>query len=790
MQDLLIDDVVLYLEAKGHNVRQLSDGTYRTNCPIHNGKNKTSFVIFDNGVGELIGYDCKSCGAKGFFIIEDDEIKIRESGYQIKRKESLPNLRKKAQKKADTFKSNRDKVSGYSGSNATNYKDFTNTIIQHYKQFINSGKKHSEYFEKRMVSEKIIEKYKLSIVYFKGAYRVIIPSWKNNKAYSFNSRSIDDHVQPKSIKCKLNDTDDNGNIIRYDYLYFNSRYIYKDVEEPIYIVEGEFDALSMESIGFKAIALSGTGSLNKIQEEIISSNTNNTYILIPDNDEAGYKMLESCQIPYFKIPEEYKDINDYIVDNKLNINKVVKYIKKNTKSAKNKAKELRRSLRAKQLYNQWYVRNPKTGKISNINPGILTEYLLNKYRALNTKDMMYIYEDGVYKYKDDVEVKGLIAENIEYQYRRSNTIKDIFNLWYIDKSIKINTNDLNSNPYVLNLKNGLLDLRTMELQEHTPDLYSTIQLNANYNPEAKGERFLKFLDDIVPDKEMQLLIQEIFGYAMTNFNNAKKAFIFYGVGDSGKSTLLNVLEDMVDNKYISNIPLQDLGDRFNKALLFGKILNIYSDLPSKPMRDDNILKLLTGNDTVNAEFKGKDGFSFKNKAKFIFSTNELPDNYGDKTNEFYKRLIIIPFQHSVPKEKQDPELNIKLKEEADFIFNWALTGLKRLMKNNFIFTENETTQKLLNEYKDSYNNVTYFVKNICELDENAYTIKSELYKTYRIFCKNNGLEPLGSRNFFKEIEKEYPSIDADARFPRSRKRAFKGIAIIEDVDESDYECLI
>ena len=130
------------------------------------------------------------------------------------------------------------------------------------------------------------------------------------------------------------------------------------------------------------------------------------------------------------------------------------------------------------------------------------------------------------------------------------------------------------------------------------------------------------------------------GYSLTPFNNAKKAFVFNGKGDTGKSTFLNIIEDMITERHISNIPIQGLGDRFNTAELFGKLVNIYADLPSTPIRDGSMLKVLTGGDKVSAERKGQDPFTFLNKAKFIFSCNGLPPNYGDRSDAFYNRLII------------------------------------------------------------------------------------------------------------------------------------------------------
>ncbi len=118
------------------------------------------------------------------------------------------------------------------------------------------------------------------------------------------------------------------------------------------------------------------------------------------------------------------------------------------------------------------------------------------------------------------------------------------------------------------------------------------------------------------------------------------------------------------------------GDRFNRAELFGKLANIFADLPSKSIDDNGMFKALTGEDFITAERKNKDPFSFRPYARFLFSCNEIPRNYGDRSEGFYRRLLIIRFEKSVPKAKRDPNLAEKLAAERDGILMWALTGLK------------------------------------------------------------------------------------------------------------------
>ena len=128
---------------------------------------------------------------------------------------------------------------------------------------------------------------------------------------------------------------------------------------------------------------------------------------------------------------------------------------------------------------------------------------------------------------------------------------------------------------------------------------------------------------------------------------------------------------------------QALNERFKTAELFGKLANIFADLPTKNIDDNGIFKALVGEDYLTVEKKNKNPFSFQSYARLLFSCNSIPKNYGDRSDGFYRRLIIMRFNKSVPPDKRDPDLLAKFSSEADGIFRFALEGLKRLMRNKY-----------------------------------------------------------------------------------------------------------
>jgi len=297
-----------------------------------------------------------------------------------------------------------------------------------------------------------------------------------------------------------------------------------------------------------------------------------------------------------------------------------------------------------------------------------------------------------------------------------------------------------------------------KLKPHTPEYYSTVQINAVYDKEAKCEQFLKYLSDSFGDEEIRL-VQEILGYLLIPVNKAQKSFVFVGAGNAGKSTLLSVAQEiLLGRENVSNVAWQNLNDRFKTAELFGKLANIFADLPSKNIDDNGMFKSITGEDYITVEKKNKAPFSFKPYAKLVFSCNDIPKNYGDRSTAFYRRLIIIRFDKAIPMDKRDTSLMEKLIFETNGIFMWALEGLKRLIQNDYVFSETDRTKYEVEKYRIDSNSVLSFVENYCEIDNKLFVEIKELYARYKEYCNESGLNPVSQIRFGKEIRENYENI--------------------------------
>ena len=413
-------------------------------------------------------------------------------------------------------------------------------------------------------------------------------------------------------------------------------------------------------------------------------------------------------------------------------------------------------------------------------PDILANTMTKEEHVYYAAERYFRYNAGVYREISDLQAANMVRTKMLEGTIRLNQINDAEGQWRMQILREIN--ELNSNLFLINLRNGLYDVLEDKLLPHTPEYLCTVQLNVSYDHDATCPRFLKFLHESVEDDQVHL-IQEILGYFMVPVTRAQKSFVIVGEAGAGKSQLLLVLNEILLGKEnVSNVSWQALNERFKTAELFGKLANIFADLPTKNIDDNGIFKALVGEDYLTAERKNKNPFNFQSKARLIFSCNSIPRNYGDRSEGFYRRLIIIRFGHAVPKDKIDPELIDKFRSEADGIFLFALEGLQRLIKQDFKFSETEANRIELQHYREESNSVLGFVADCCVLDPKCEVGSQELFNQYKSYCADSNLSPCSQKTFTKELEAAYGSKVKKGVDKLGKRRTWRGIKFNTDLD--------
>ncbi len=248
-------------------------------------------------------------------------------------------------------------------------------------------------------------------------------------------------------------------------------------------------------------------------------------------------------------------------------------------------------------------------------------------------------------------------------------------------------------------------------------------------------------------------IYQMIGYILVPGNEAKAYFLLQGESNSGKSILGKFLECYFPPELVTSLDISRLGGQHLPDALSTSCLNLSMDLPNGKMSAKSvaILKMLTGDDIITHEVKYKDAKPYRNKCKFVFSTN-FPLDMQIYDQAFLNRTVCIPFSKSVPYERQDPKLLDKLNAERPYITAKALALYYVLRKNNFRFSGDDHIKPKVTYQMDPNDIIKSFFKVHCEItyNDNDFVSTAELYNEYLAFCSENGMQALSSMQGFSQ----------------------------------------
>ena len=218
------------------------------------------------------------------------------------------------------------------------------------------------------------------------------------------------------------------------------------------------------------------------------------------------------------------------------------------------------------------------------------------------------------------------------------------------------------------------------------------------------------------------------------------------------AAVIRMIDTMIGSENISNISLNQLTQRFSAFGLMGRLLNSCADLEIDALSDVSTLKKVLGEDMISAEAKGKDAVSFRSYAKLIFSTNELPIVRAEKTNGFYRRLLILTMDR-VP-EKRETDFFDRLSAEIDDFIRISVKALERLYAIGRI-TESPGSVEAVKRLRCDSDTVEAFlterVEKVPDSTENRIK-KSDLYRSYEEFCRDMERQSLTKQNFYRSMK--------------------------------------
>jgi len=367
----------------------------------------------------------------------------------------------------------------------------------------------------------------------------------------------------------------------------------------------------------------------------------------------------------------------------------------------------------------------------------------------------YQYQDGFFKPLEQEDVRSKLYEFMMLSglldFREASRVRSKLECFMSLESVRVTPTDVDKDHY-LNVRNGLLDMRNMQLVPHTSQYFSTSQVPFRYDPEETATPlFNAFLNTITASRvDKQRFLQEMFGYCLTPSVGYQVAFLLIGTGANGKSTLIEVLQRLLGMDACSSLTLDQLVRPFMCAGLFGKKLNVVEEISNNYFESDQIKRLITGQE-ITADRKFKTALRFKPFAKFIFAVNRLP-RVNDNSEALFRRFKVIEFPVVIPVNDRDPNMVAKLMTEASGILNWAIEGLRRLhIQGGFSHYEGE--EEALDMFRSENSPITEFlVSKLVRADAGAPPISLEdVYRAYESFCRTRNYGLKSMTNFREEL---------------------------------------
>lgn len=407
-------------------------------------------------------------------------------------------------------------------------------------------------------------------------------------------------------------------------------------------------------------------------------------------------------------------------------------------------------------------------------------------------EIRYIYRNGVYQTANDSDIMQILMKYIEdFNIRLLNptVLKQALEL--LDCTCQHCPHDImNTSEDYINFRNGILNIHSLELTEHTSELMSSIQIPCNWNGiETPTPNFDKFMNTLTNgDISTQKLILEYIGAVISNIQGwrFKKAMFLLGKGNTGKSTLINLIAGLIGSQNVAERDLKSLNERFGKTAAYNKRLIYSNDLAFMKIEENAVFKNLTGGDSISIEFKNKEPFDFKFKGFLLYGMNDLPHFGGDKGDHVYDRIIIVKCDNVVPKNQLDPNLERKLFEERDGIIYKAVMALREAVGRNYQFSITQDCIENLTEYKreNSYP-VEFWTTYMRPLnpDEKPSLESQRLYDFFKHWCSQLGLARVPSApEFRKEV-----SAFCKQNWSDMTKRYKQGVMLVDYEMNNDWK---
>ena len=311
--------------------------------------------------------------------------------------------------------------------------------------------------------------------------------------------------------------------------------------------------------------------------------------------------------------------------------------------------------------------------------------------------------------------------------------------------------EFDRNPWLLNVRNGVLDLQTGELRPHdSRDRLTKLAPVEWLGLKAKAPQWDDHLNYIMDgDHEVVAFLHRAWGYSLTGDTREQKLFIAHGRGANGKSVTLEVLRGVLGD-YATQTPAETLmvkrhgGASNDIARLRGARMVTAVEAEASARLAEVLVKQITGGDTVSARFLYKEFFEFQPEFKIWLAVNQKPTIYGTD-HAIWRRIIFIPFEVTIPEERRVKGIASKLRKEASGILARLVRGCLEWQKSGL--AEPEVLKIATARYREEEDRLAGFLAARCDVGKGKFATAADLYETYKSWAEDVGEEPVKWNQF-------------------------------------------
>lgn len=392
----------------------------------------------------------------------------------------------------------------------------------------------------------------------------------------------------------------------------------------------------------------------------------------------------------------------------------------------------------------------------------LAEKLLKSGEFRIFGEDIYFLHSKIYKLATVETLAHYLAnalEDSEIWNLSVNNLRDAADMFLMRYRDKIPQAQLSTGKILFN--NGLLDIETGNFVKQTDDDFLLFSVNACYYPYEKIETpvFDSFVDVLTDgNKDIKKLLVEFLGYVLLHENCGHTFFVLGPARNSGKTTLCLFLERLIGGKQVSNVDLQRL-DRTNEIeSLKGKVLNIQADSEMRVIAPAAVgqIKRISYKNRTYTDMQNSEEYQ-RFFPKFIIEASK-PLSLKEPDAELWKLITVIPFVKPVAFEDEIEDLLDTLWKERDGIVQKAVKGARRLINNDYEFTDCTVSELLRTQWEhNEVATIGSFIENCCIIDlkSETRTHTADLYDAYLEFCQDTCIDAVTENAFSRTLKGVY-----------------------------------